>query len=145
MTTSTSIKTYSELIRYSTFEDRLNYLMLHSSVGFDTFGFDRFLNQAFYKSEEWIQTKHKIIVRDNGCDLGLRGYEIPEGVHIFIHHLNPITVDDVVNHNPMLLDPENLISTTFKTHQIIHYGLSLDSKPRLSMERSINDTCPWRN
>ena len=145
MTTNTSIKTYSELIRYSTFEDRLNYLMLHGSVGFDTFGFDRFLNQAFYKSEEWIQTKHKIIVRDNGCDLGLRGYEIPEGVHIFIHHLNPITVDDVVNHNPMLLDPENLISTTFKTHQIIHYGLSLDSKPRLSMERSINDTCPWRN
>lgn len=145
MTTNTSIKTYSELIRYSTFEDRLNYLMLHGSVGFDTFGFDRFLNQAFYKSEEWIQTKHKIIVRDNGCDLGLRGYEIPEGVHIFVHHLNPITVDDVVNHNPMLLDPENLISTTFKTHQIIHYGLSLDSKPRLSMERSINDTCPWRN
>lgn len=145
MTTNTSIKTYSELIRYSTFEDRLNYLMLHGSVGFDTFGFDRFLNQAFYKSEEWIQTKHKIIVRDNGCDLGLRGYEIPEGVHIFIHHLNPITVDDVVNHNPMLLDPENLISTTFKTHQIIHYGLPLDSKPRLSMERSINDTCPWRN
>ena len=145
MTTNTSIKTYSELIRYSTFEDRLNYLMLHGSVGFDTFGFDRFLNQAFYRSEEWIQTKHKIIVRDNGCDLGLKGYEIPEGVHIFVHHLNPITVDDVVNHNPMLLDPENLISTTFKTHQIIHYGLSLDSKPRLSMERSINDTCPWRN
>lgn len=145
MTTDTRIKTYSELIRYSTFEDRLNYLMLHGSVGFDTFGFDRFLNQAFYRSEEWIQTKHKIIVRDNGCDLGLRGYEIPEGVHIFVHHLNPITVDDVVNHNPMLLDPENLISTTFKTHQIIHYGLSLDSKPRLSMERSINDTCPWRN
>lgn len=145
MTTNTRIKTYSELIRYSTFEDRLNYLMLHGSVGFDTFGFDRFLNQAFYKSEEWIQTKHKIIVRDNGCDLGLRGYEIPEGVHIFVHHLNPIAVDDVVNHNPMLLDPENLISTTFKTHQIIHYGLSLDSKPRLSIERSINDTCPWRN
>lgn len=145
MTTDTRIKTYSELIRYSTFEDRLNYLMLHGSVGFDTFGFDRFLNQAFYKSEEWIQTKYKIIVRDNGCDLGLRGYEIPESVHIFVHHLNPITVDDVVNHNPMLLDPENLISTTFKTHQIIHYGLSLDSKPRLSMERSINDTCPWRN
>lgn len=138
-------KSYSELIRYSTYEDRLNYLMLHGSVGFDTFGFDRYLNQDFYRSEVWRQIKHRIIVRDLGCDLGMTGYEIPDGVHIYVHHINPISAQDVIDHNPILLDPENLITTVFKTHQIIHYGLPLDSKPRLSMERSMNDTCPWRN
>lgn len=138
-------KSYSELIRYSTYEDRLNYLMLHGSVGFDTFGFDRFLNQDFYRSEEWHQMKNRIIVRDLGRNLGVKGYEIPEGVPIFVHHINPITAEDVKNHNPILLDPENLITTVFKTHQIIHYGLPLDSKPNLPMDRSANDTCPWRN
>lgn len=141
----THSKSYSELIRFSTFEDRLNYLMLHGSVGFDTFGFDRFLNQAFYKSEEWFQIKNQIVVRDLGCDLGLPGYEIPEGVPIFIHHINPITVDDVKNHNPILLDPENLITTVFRTHQIIHYGLGNNTRPNLSLDRLPNDTCPWRN
>lgn len=119
--------------------------MLHGSVGFDTFGFDRFLNQDFYRSEEWRQMKNRIIVRDLGCDLGIKGYEIPDGVSVFVHHINPITAEDVKNHNPILLDPENLITTVFKTHQIIHYGLPLDSKPNLPMDRSANDTCPWRN
>ena len=138
-------KSYSELIRYSSFEDRLNYLMLHGSVGFDTFGFDRYLNQAFYKSREWQIVKNKIILRDGACDLGVPGYEIPDGVPVFIHHINPITADDVKNHNPILLDPENLITTVFKTHQIIHYGLQNNSQPSLSIDRTPNDTCPWRS
>lgn len=138
-------KSYSELIRYSSFEDRLNYLMLHGSVGFDTFGFDRYLNQAFYKSREWQIVKNQIILRDGACDLGVPGYEIPDGVPVFIHHINPITADDVKNHNPILLDPENLITTVFKTHQIIHYGLQINSQPSLSIDRTPNDTCPWRS
>ena len=119
--------------------------MLHGSVGFDTFGFDRYLNQAFYKSREWQIVKNKIILRDGACDLGVPGYEIPDGVPVFIHHINPITADDVKNHNPILLDPENLITTVFKTHQIIHYGLQNNSQPSLSIDRTPNDTCPWRS
>lgn len=138
-------KSYSELITYSTFEDRLNYLMLHGKVGFDTFGFDRYLNQGFYRSEEWRQIKSQIIVRDLGCDLGIRGFEIPDGVSVFIHHINPIDVEDVKNHNPIILDPENLITTTFKTHQLIHYGVKDNPFPRLVLDREPNDTCPWRN
>ena len=145
MMTETRSKSYSELIRYSSFEDRLNYLMLHGSVGFDTFGFDRYLNQAFYKSREWQIVKNQIILRDGACDLGIPGYEIPDGVPVFIHHINPITADDVKNHNPILLDPENLITTVFKTHQIIHYGLQNNSQPSLSIDRTPNDTCPWRS
>lgn len=143
--TETRSKSYSELIRYSSFEDRLNYLILHGSVGFDTFGFDRYLNQAFYKSREWQIVKNQIILRDGACDLGVPGYEIPDGVPVFIHHINPITADDVKNHNPILLDPENLITTVFKTHQIIHYGLQNNSQPSLSIDRTPNDTCPWRS
>lgn len=145
MMTEIRSKSYSELIRYSTFEDRLNYLMLHGSVGFDTFGFDRFLNQAFYRSREWQLVKQQVIVRDNGCDLGVKGYEIPDSVHVFVHHINPITADDVKNHNQILLDPENLITTTFNTHQIIHYGLQNGSSPKLPIDRKMNDTCPWRS
>lgn len=145
MMTETRSKSYSELIRYSSFEDRLNYLILHGSVGFDTFGFDRYLNQAFYKSREWQIVKNQIILRDGACDLGVPGYEIPDGVPVFIHHINPITADDVKNHNPILLDPENLITTVFKTHQIIHYGLQNNSQPSLSIDRTPNDTCPWRS
>ena len=145
MMTEIRSKSYSELIRYSSFEDRLNYLMLHGSVGFDTFGFDRYLNQAFYKSREWQIVKNQIILRDGACDLGVPGYEIPDGVPVFIHHINPITADDVKNHNPILLDPENLITTVFKTHQIIHYGLQNNSQPSLSIDRTPNDTCPWRS
>ena len=143
--TETRSKSYSELIRYSSFEDRLNYLILHGSVGFDTFGFDRYLNQAFYKSREWQIVKNQIILRDGACDLGVPGYEILDGVPVFIHHINPITADDVKNHNPILLDPENLITTVFKTHQIIHYGLQNNSQPSLSIDRTPNDTCPWRS
>lgn len=136
-------RSYNELIRYQTFEDRLNYLLLHGSVGTDTFGFDRYLNQMLYHSVEWRQLRQKIIARDLGCDLGMEGYDIP--INPLIHHINPITVEDVVNHNPIVFDPNNLITTTNATHQIIHYGILEDVNRRTLIERSANDTCPWRN
>lgn len=145
MTKETRSKSYSELIQLPTFEDRLRYLMLYGKIGYDTFGYDRFLNQDFYRSKEWHQTKSKIILRDLGCDLGIKGHEIPDGLPVYIHHINPITVDDILNHDPILLDPENLITTIFNTHQIIHYGPKDANRPTLPLERSPNDTCPWRS
>lgn len=135
------IKTYSELIQYSTFEDRLNYLRLYGSVGKDTFGFDRYLNQIFYKSIEWRNLRHYIIVRDCGCDLGIPDREIFEN-KILIHHINPITKDDVLNKTKFLLDPEYLITTCKRTHDIIHYGN--DYYQDEIIERKRNDTCPWK-
>ena len=137
------IRSYEELIRYQTFEDRLNYLLMHSSVGTDTFGFDRYLNQMLYHSTEWLQLRPKIILRDMGCDLGMDGYEILG--QVLIHHINPITVEDIVNHNPIVFDPNNLITTTHATHQIIHYGILDDVRNITLVERQKNDTCPWRN
>lgn len=136
-------RSYNELIRYQTFEDRLNYLLLHGSVGTDTFGFDRYLNQMLYHSVEWKRLRQQIIERDLACDLGMEGYDILSGV--LIHHINPITVDDVVNHNPIVFDPNNLITTTHATHQIIHYGFKEDVNRLIVTERHENDTCPWRN
>lgn len=135
-------RSYNELVRYQTFEDRLNYLLLHGSVGIDTFGFDRYLNQMLYHSTEWKQLRHKIIARDLGCDLGMEGYNIYSTP--LIHHINPITVDDVIKHNPIVFDPNNLITTTNKTHQIIHYGMLDDVRKFTLVERQKNDTCPWR-
>ena len=136
-------RSYEELIRYQTFEDRLNYLLMHSSVGTDTFGFDRYLNQMLYHSTEWLQLRPKIILRDKGCDLGMEGYEILG--QVLIHHINPITVEDIVDHNPIVFDPNNLITTTHATHQIIHYGILDDVRNITLVERQKNDTCPWRN
>lgn len=135
-------RSYNELIRYQTFEDRLNYLLLHGSVGTDTFGFDRYLNQMLYHSLEWKRLRQQIIERDLACDLGMEGYDILSGV--LIHHINPITVEDVVNHNPIVFDPNNLITTTHATHQIIHYGFIEDINRITLVERQVNDTCPWR-
>lgn len=138
-----SIKTYSELNTLETFEERYRYLRLGGRVGEDTFGFDRYLNQKFYKDPEWLAVRDFIIVRDNGCDLGCDDREIPDGVRILVHHINPITVDDIINRDPKLFDPENLISTIKNTHDAIHYGDEslLVTKP---IERSANDTCPWK-
>lgn len=136
-------RSYNELIRYQTFEDRLNYLLLHGSVGTDTFGFDRYLNQMLYHSIEWKRLRQQIIERDLACDLAMDGYEIHSGV--LIHHINPITVEDVINHNPIVFDPNNLITTTHATHQIIHYGFKEDVNRLTVIERQVNDTCPWRN
>jgi hypothetical protein len=137
------IRTYSELITLPTFEERFKYLKLHGSVGAETFGFDRVFNQKFYTSKEWRDFRHHIIVRDNGCDLAVPDYEIPSGTRIFIHHLNPITIDDIRDATEYLLNPEYVITTIHPTHNAIHYG---DEKllVRGLNERSRHDTCPWR-
>lgn len=138
------ILTYNELIRLPTFEERLSYLLLHGRVGVETFGFDRWLNQHFYRSEEWKQLRRKIIIRDNGCDLGVDGYDI-QGA-ILVHHMNPIVADDIVNCTPYLMNPDFLISTSFNTHQAIHYENAdlLKVAPIYPTERKPNDTCPWK-
>ena len=138
------ILTYSELIKLPTFEERLSYLMLHGQVGAETFGFDRWLNQHFYRSEEWKRLRREIIIRDNGCDLGIDGYDI-QGA-ILVHHMNPIVSDDIVNCTPYLLNPDFLISTSFDTHQAIHYENAemLKVAPIYPVERKPNDTCPWK-
>lgn len=134
------IRTYSELRRRETLEDRFNYLKLHGQVGDATFGFDRFLNQRFYASHEWKQVRHHVIVRDNGCDLGVDGYEIHD--RVYIHHMNPMTVSDLVEFNREILDPEYLIAVTHTTHNAIHYG-DANLLPRLPVERKPGDTKLW--
>ncbi len=138
------IRTYSELIELPTFEERYNYLRLGGKVGEETFGFDRYLNQVFYTSNEWRSLRNHIITRDGGCDLAMPGREIQEGVKILIHHMNPITVDDILNRSDFLLNPEYLICTIKNTHDAIHYGDSelLYKDP---IVRSKYDTCPWRH
>lgn len=135
------IRAYSELLKLGNFKERYEYLKLGGTVGKETFGFDRYLNQAFYSSMEWKACRRNIIIRDNGLDLGCDGYDICGG--IYVHHMNPFTMDDVINRNPNLLDPENLICVSFNTHNAIHYGDEslLITDP---IERSKNDTCPWR-
>lgn len=135
------IRTYSELIKLSTFEERFEYLRLDGIVGEDTFGFDRYLNQVFYRSQRWKSIRDKIIIRDNGCDLGVEGYDIYS--KIIIHHINPITIKDIELESDYLLNPEFLICTTHNTHNAIHYGDAnlLITAP---VERTKNDTCPWR-
>lgn len=136
------IRTYSELIRLPTFEERYNYLKLDSEIGMETFGFERYLNQRFYRSKEWKALKDEIIVRDHGYDLGVIGYEIYD--KIYIHHMNPITADDIRNNTDYLMNPEFLISTTHDTHNAIHYGNSDLLNAHVLVERTKNDTCPWR-
>jgi len=138
----TTIKTYSELITLPTFKERYRYLKLTGVVGEETFGFDRFLNQAFYKSREWLDVRDYVIIRDNGCDLGIPGHEIHG--RILIHHMNPITKDDIFQRSDFLLNPEYLISTIKTTHDAIHYGdeYLLMSDP---IVRTKNDTCPWKH
>lgn len=135
------IKTYSELITLPTFEERYRYLRLEGTVGADTFGFDRIFNQRFYTSSEWRRIRDEVITRDNGCDLGIPGHEIFG--KIIIHHINPISLDDLDRHSDFLLNPEYLITTMHATHNAIHYGDEglLISAP---VERRKNDTCPWK-
>lgn len=137
----TTIRTYSELITLNTFEERYNYLKLESSVGVITFGFDRWMNQRFYNSEEWKAIRRNIMVRDHGCDLGVKGYDIV--TNVIIHHMNPITPKDIVYSTEYLLNPEYLISTSLNTHNGIHYGKTLTTTPTV-VERFKNDTCPWK-
>lgn len=137
------IKSYSELSTLQTFDERFNYLRLDGVVGKDTFGFDRIFNQRFYKSEEWKSVRDFVIVRDNGCDLGIEGREI-YGNRIIIHHMNPISMEDIEKQSSFLLDPEYLITTIHRTHNAIHYG-DESLLIRGPIERSKNDTCPWRH
>ena len=134
------IRTYSELRRIETFEERYHYLALRGDVGSSTFGFDRYINQQFYTSREWRQLRHHIISRDNGCDLGVERYEIHHG--LIVHHMNPMIADDISHGESSILDPNFLITTTLRTHNAIHYG---DEKllPRPYEERRRGDTKLW--
>ena len=130
------------MLTFPTLEERFRYLELKGSVGKDTFGYDRYLNQILYHSGEWKSFRNDIIIRDNGCDLACEGYEIHQ--RILIHHINPITVEDVLNRSPKVFDPENVVCVSHITHNAIHYGDEnlLMTAP---VERSQNDTCPWRH
>jgi hypothetical protein len=137
---STTIRTYSELVQLSTFEQRFKYLALRGIVGDATFGYDRYVNQQFYRSREWRQMRHQIIARDLGCDLGIEGYEIHDV--IYIHHVNPMNVENIARGDSSILDPEFLISTTHRTHNAIHYGDErLLAKPLV--DRRPGDTKLW--
>lgn len=134
-------KTYLELIELQTFQERLDYLRIGGVVGEQTFGYDRYLNQNLYHSYEWKSIRRKIIIRDNGCDLGCAGYDIRS--NILIHHINPITIDDILNRDPKVFDQNNLICTSHGTHNAIHYGT--DICEITYTERKPYDTCPWRH
>lgn len=136
----TRIRRYSELRRIETFEDRFEYLKLGGSVGYATFGFDRHVNQAFYASFEWKMLRQHVILRDNGCDLGVPGFEINGG--LLIHHINPIELNDILQHEDWILDPEFLITTTHNTHNAIHYG-DRSLLPTQFVERKAGDTRLW--
>lgn len=134
-------RTYSELITFPTFRERFEYLMLNGAVGEETFGYERYLNQVLYHSDEWKRVRRQVIIRDNGCDLGVDGYEISGKV--LVHHMNPITVEDIRKRNPLVLDPENLITISHNTHEAVTYG-SPDILIAEPVMRTPNDTCPWR-
>ncbi len=136
------IRTYSDLIKLGSFEDRLNYLKLNGEVGDETFGFDRYLNQKFYKSTEWKQIRDKVITRDMGCDLACRDF--PIGGTIIVHHMNPMSIEDLRSNPGILLDPEFLICVSLETHNIIHYGDTNNYKENKTLvERKPNDTKLW--
>lgn len=137
------IRTYSELITIPTFEERYKYLKLDGIIGEETFGFERYLNQNFYRTREWKRVRNYVIERDNACDLAFEDMEIPNGIQIVIHHMNRMSINDILEGNEKLLDPEFLICTTKRTHNAIHYGDDslLYTNP---IERKPNDTCLWR-
>ena len=137
-----SIRTYSELITFSTFEERFKYLQLNGQVGESTFGFDRYMNQVFYRSQKWKSIRDFVIIRDCGCDLGVEGYDIHG--KIIIHHMNPLSMRDIETESDFLLNPDFLICTTHNTHNAIHYG-DENLLVNAPIERTKNDTCPWRH
>ena len=141
-TMTTNYRTYLEVLQYETYEERFNYLKLNGKVGKETFGSNRVLNQILYKDPEWRRTRDKIILRDKGCDLGIPGREIFGPISV--HHINPITVEDVINRTPNVFDQNNLICTSDLTHRAIHYS---DDNILLKdpIVRTRNDTCPWKN
>lgn len=134
------IRSYEGLIKIPTFEERFEYLKLSGRIGETTFGSDRFLNQVFYNSPEWKRFRKAVIIRDNGCDLGVDGYEIYD--RIIIHHINPITPEDIEERSSALMDMDNVICVSFNTHEAIHYG-DASLLPKVPIERYPNDMCPW--
>ena len=136
------IRTYSELIQLPTFEERFRYLALNGQVGKDTFGYDRYLNQMLYKNNKWRSLRNVIIMRDNGCDLAMEGYDIPG--RIYVHHMNPLTKEDIESNTEFLWNPEYLICVSFDTHNAIHYGDNSYLTINQVIERSPNDTIPWK-
>jgi hypothetical protein len=134
------LKTYSELSYFTTFDERFDYLRLSGGIGRSTFGFDRYLNQQFYMSREWRDVKQAVMVRDNGCNLGIIGYDIY--VNPLIHHMNPMNVDDILNKEEWILDPEFLILTNTATHNAIHFGVK-SPYPKIVTERTPQDTKLW--
>lgn len=139
-------KSYTELIQIPDYEGRLNYLRLHGAVGRETFGYDRYLNQMLYETPEWRKVRRKVILRDKSCDMGLDDYEIhPHGKRkmLFVHHINPITREDILERSDSIFDPDNLVTVSFGTHQIIHYGYESDRRPVFT-ERTPDDMCPWK-
>lgn len=140
MSKTMSIRRYSELRRLKTFEERFDYLELTGRVGEATFGFDRWMNQKFYRSHEWSKIRSRVIARDGGCDLGIPGYEIHTG--LLVHHMNPITQDDIIYSEEWILDSEYLITVSLNTHNAIHYG-GKSLLPRGLVERTSGDTKLW--
>lgn len=138
--TTTKKKTYSELIQFENYDERLEYLYIGDEVGHATFGSARWMNQRLYRSPEWKRVRDMVILRDQGCDLGVEGCDLASN-RILIHHINPITEYDVINRSPCLFDMENLISVSHQSHNYIHFGNQVEELP---MERTPNDTCPWR-
>lgn len=135
-------RSYHELIQIKDFKDRFEYLSLQGRVGAQTFGSSRYLNQMLYKDPRWRSLRRKIIIRDEACDLAHPDFQIMHQA-AFVHHINPITIDDIRLGNPIVFDEDNLITTVFMTHQAIHYG-SADLLPQLPITRRPNDTCPWK-
>jgi hypothetical protein len=133
-------KSYSEAMRHSNFEDRFNYLKLNNEVGYTTFGYDRYVNQGFYMTQEWKHARRDVILRDNGCDLAIPGLEIYSD--LIVHHINPMSIDDIVHHEDWILDPEYLICTTKKTHNALHFG-NESMLPDVVTSRTPNDTRLW--
>jgi hypothetical protein len=136
----TKVRTYSELRRLKTLEERYHYLELRGILGAKTFGFDRWVNQRFYKSQEWRSIRSFVVTRDNGCDLGVPGYEIHSG--LLVHHMNPISLDDLEQGEDWIIDPNFLITTSLQTHNAIHYG-NESLLPRGPIERKVGDTTLW--
>lgn len=140
MTTDTKIRTFAELLDFDTFEERLDYLRLGGSVGYATFGFDRYIGQDFYTSSAWKSVRREVIIRDNGCDLGMPDY--PIHTELLIHHMNPISVSDILERPDWVVNPNYLITTTHRTHNAIHYG-GRSPYPKVVSERTPNDTKLW--
>lgn len=135
------MKTYSELMAIDSFEGRYNYLKMTKAVGEETFGWDRYLNQVFYTSPEWKRIRNEVIARDNGCDMGVTGYDIYK--HAIVHHMNGVTKQQILDRDPDIFNKEYLITVSFKTHNAIHYGDESQIRDDIAM-RSPNDTCPWK-